>query len=108
PTSQRALPKSQPRAESGIQAGNLRKPYSNTHRRDYSAHAARGQKRPSHRAPGNLGLRQTPTVPQVASAITPPPAPLPFPYGYFPGTPPAYVYAPAYPPPWPPGPMLLR
>jgi hypothetical protein len=108
PTSQRVLPKSHALAESGIQAGNLHKPYSNTQRRDDSAHAARGQKRPSHRAASNGEHRETHTVPQVASAIALPPAPLPFPYGYFPGTPPAYGYAPGYPPPWPPGPMLPR
>ncbi len=105
---QGALPKSSPPAETRMQVGNLPRHHDNAHRKDASARATRGQKRTGQRAVGNIEHRETRTVPQVASVLTPPPAPLPFPYGYFPGAAPAYGYAPAYPPPWPPGPMLLR
>jgi hypothetical protein len=108
PASQRVLPKSRPPADSGTQAAHLHKRNHGSHHIDHSAHAARGQKRDSRGATGNIEHREAPPAPRVASAMIPPPAPLPFPYGYFPGAPPAYGYAPVYPPPWPPGPALPR
>jgi hypothetical protein len=107
PALQRVLPTSRPPAESGMQAGNPHKRHNDAHHSNHSAHAGRGQKRPAQPAVGNVEHRETHTVPQVATAITPPPAPLPFPYGYFPGAPPAYGYAPVY-PSWPPGPVFPR
>jgi hypothetical protein len=54
----------------------------------------------SERGPATLvGCLEAHTVPRVASTMIPPFAPLPFPFGYFPGGPPTYGYAPVYPPP---------
>jgi hypothetical protein len=104
--SRAALPRSRPRTESNTHAAHLHERSNRPHHVDHFARAARGQKQLGQRAVGDAERRETYTVPQVANATTPPLAPLPFPYGYFPGAPPAYGYRFVYPPPWPPGPVL--
>jgi hypothetical protein len=108
PATQRVLPRSLPPTASGVQAGNSHDHHNDVHHGNHIARAARGQKRPGERTIGKGEHRETHSVPQVASALTPPPAPVPFHYGYIPGAPPVYGYAPVYPPPWRPGPMLPR
>ena len=101
-----ALPRPHLRTDSTTHAAQLHQRGNDRHAANRFARGARGQKRLSQRAVGDGEHRNRDTVPQIANAMTPPPAPLPFPYGYFPGTPPAYGYSPVYPPPWPPGPIL--
>jgi hypothetical protein len=108
PTSRRVLPQSGRPTGSAMQSAHPRKHNNDPHHIDHAARAAREQKRLRQREAGDVEHRETYPVPQVAGVLTPPPAPLPFPYGYFPGDAPAYGYAPAYPPPWPPGPVFPR
>ena len=106
--SRRVLPQPRPPSATGMQPARLLKRKNDQHHDGFTPRAAHDQKRPGQHAVGNLERRETHTVPQVASAIIPPPPPSPFLYGYIPGAPPGYGYAPAYPPPWLPGPMLAR
>lgn len=108
PATKRVLPKSLPPTASAIQAGNSHDHHNDVHHRSHISRDARGQKPPGQRTVGEREHRETHTVPQVASVLTPPPAPVPFHYGYIPGAPPVYGYAPVYPPPWRSGPMLPR
>lgn len=96
----RVLPQCNLRAERGMQVAHLHK-RNDPHRVDHSKRAAQGERRLGQRA-------EAYTVPQAASTMIAPLAPLPFPFGYMPGAPPAYGYALVYPPPWPPGPALPR
>jgi len=100
------LSQSRPRAETGGHIAQPHKRSGDTHAVDRFGRDPRGQKRLGQRAVGDGELWKRHAAPQVANSITPPPAPLPFPYGYFPGTAPAYGYALVYPPLLPPGPVL--
>jgi hypothetical protein len=104
--SRRVLPQSHPHVERAIQAPHLRKPNNDPYRVDHSTRAARGEKRPGRHSIGDVERAEAHSVPRIASTMIPPPAPLPFPFGYFPSASPAYGYAPVYPPPWPPGPAV--
>jgi hypothetical protein len=106
--SRRMLQQSNPRAERATQAAHARKRNNDQHRVDHATRAARGEKRHGQRAIGEVERGEPYDVPQVASTMMPPFAPPPFPFGYLPGAPPAYAYAPVYPAPWPPGPVLPR
>jgi len=108
PATQGVQPKSLRPTASGIEAGNLRDHHNDVHHRSHISRDARGQKRSGQRTVGERERPETRSVPQVASVLTPPPAPVPFHYGYIPGAPPVYGYAPVYPPPWGSSPMLPR
>jgi hypothetical protein len=108
PTLQRVLPQSSRPTGSGMQSARPHKHNNDPHHIDHSARAARGQKRLGQREAGDVEHRETYTAPRVASALIPPPTPLPFSYRYNPAAPPSYGYAPIYPPPWPPGPVWPR
>lgn len=97
-----------PRAERAMQAAHGRKRNNDPHSVDRTTRAARDKKRLGQRAIGDVERGEPHNVPRVASTMMPPFAPLPFPFGYIPGAPPAYGYAPVYPAPWPPGPALPR
>lgn len=104
----RVLPQPHPRAERGTQVTHLHKRNHDPHHIDHSTRAAQDEKRLGQRAVGDVEREEAHTVPRVASTMIPPFAPLPFPFGYFPGGPPTYGYAPVYPPPLPPSPALPR
>ena len=108
PTSRPVPQQSRRPTGNGMQSAHPHKRNHAPHHIDRSARAARGQKQLGQRQAGDGGGRETYTDPRVASAMIPPPAPLPFPYRYIPAAPPAYGYGPVYPPPWPPGPVFPR
>ena len=95
-----------PRAQRAIRAAHGRKRNNEPHSVDRTTRAARDKKRLGQGAIGDVGRREPHHVPQVASTMMPPFSPSPFPFGYIPGVPPAYGYAPVYPAPWPPGPAF--
>jgi hypothetical protein len=105
PTSRRVQPQSSRPAGSGMQQAHPHKRHNDPHHID---HAARDQKRLRQRETGDVEHRETYPDPRVASAMIPPPAPLPFSYRYIPAAPPVYGYTPIYPPRWPPGPVMPR
>jgi len=102
------LPQSRPRAEGATPVAHLHKLTNDPRQIHHFARAARSRKRFDEHAIGDAERRETFTLAPVANATVPPLAPLPFPYGYFPGSPPAYGYAQVYPPTWLPGPVLPR
>jgi hypothetical protein len=106
--SRRVLPQSHSHVERALEASHLRKPNNDPYRVDHSTRAVRGEKRLGRHLIGDVERSGAHSVPRVASTMTPPLAPLPFPFGYFPSAPSAYQYAPVFPPPWPPGPVVPR